>query len=127
MKNYRKIMILGLIIFFFLAFLSCGASNEEHEKTVAELNKIKAELEQAKKKLAEFSGAGSSDTGMAEKLREAQEKAGDLGEKLKAATTENSELKEKMGQMQSLIDELKQKLKDLQDKAKGLSGDLLKH
>ena len=126
MKNHQKAMILMVMIFFSVALFGCGASNEEHEKTVAELNKVKAELEQAKKKLAEFSGAGSSDTGMAEKLREAQEKAGDLGEKLKAATTENSELKEKMGQMQSLIDELKQKLKDLQDKAKGLSGDLLK-
>jgi peptidoglycan hydrolase CwlO-like protein len=126
MKNNQKVITLVAMIFFGFALFGCGVSKDEHEKTVTELNKIKAELEQAKKKLSEFSGTGSSDAGIAEKLRAAQEKAGDLSEKLKTAALENTELKKKMGQMQSLIDQLKQKLKDLQDKAKGLSGDLLK-
>ena len=126
MKNYLKVLTLMSIIFFSFAIFGCGVSKEEHDKTTAELNKIKTELEQAKAKITELTKDSKIGTEVEEKLRAFQEKESELKSKLENALSENDELKKKTEQMQSLIDQLKQKLKDLQDKAKGLSGDLLK-
>ncbi len=127
MSYLKKVPAMLVVLFFAFALTGCGVSKEEHEKIVEELNKVKAELAEAKKKIAELSGGGGISAGLTDKLREAQAKANELREKLEIVTGEKSELMEKLGNMQAEFDELMEKLKSFQGKSGGLPTDLLKN
>lgn len=127
MKHFKIVMALLVALCFSLSLFGCGGgvSEEEHGKVVQELNQVKAELKEAKAKIEELSGGGKASALIEDKLREAQQKAGDLAAKLKNMTTENSELKEKTAQLNAMLEDLKAKLKEFQEKAKSLPADLL--
>lgn len=102
MIKSRRFVVLTLAILGVLAIYGCGVNKDEHEKTVAELQQTKVELDQAKAKLAEIDKAMESsniDTKILEKLRSAQQKAGELSAKVKDLTVENEQLKKELAKM----------------------------
>ena len=54
MNASKKVLTSILVTLGIIALVGCGVSKEEHEKAVSELNKTKAELAQAKTKMAEM-------------------------------------------------------------------------
>ncbi|MDB9823309.1 hypothetical protein OAC89_06390 [Deltaproteobacteria bacterium] len=105
MKKPRGIMFLLVAILALFAISACGVSKGEHEKVVTELKETKVELEQAKLKIAEIERTielPQINTEIIEKLRSAQQKAGDLSAKVKSLTTENEELKEDLAKIKDM-------------------------
>ena len=87
-----------------LVISGCGISKNEHEKTVAELQQTKVELEQAKAKIAEIDKImerSKIDTEILAKLRSAQQKAGDLSAKVKELTIENEQLRKTLADIKA--------------------------
>jgi peptidoglycan hydrolase CwlO-like protein len=103
-EKFKKTFVLTVAVLTLLVISGCGVSKDEHGKTVTELQQTKVELEQAKAKLAEIDKAledSKIDTKILEKLRSAQQKAGDLSTRVKELTTENEKLKKEMAEMKS--------------------------
>ena len=101
MIKFRRLVVLTVALLGVLLISGCGVSKDEHEKTVAELQQAKAELEQTKAKLAEIDTlmeASKIDTKILEKLRSAQQKAGELSSKVKDLTIENEKLKKELAE-----------------------------
>lgn len=101
MIKFRRLVVLTVALFSVFLISGCGVSKDEHEKTVAELQQAKAELEQAKAKLAEIDTLmeeSKIDTKILEKLRSAQQKAGELSTKVKDLTIENERLKKELAE-----------------------------
>jgi CHASE3 domain sensor protein len=99
MIKFRRLIILTLALLGVLAISGCGVSKDEHEKTIAELQQTKIELEQTRAKIAEIDTlmeASNIDTTILEKLRSAQQKAGELSTKVKDLTIENEQLKKEL-------------------------------
>jgi CHASE3 domain sensor protein len=97
--KFRRLIILTLALLGVLAISGCGVSKDEHEKTIAELQQTKIELEQTRAKIAEIDTlmeASNIDTTILEKLRSAQQKAGELSTKVKDLTIENEQLKKEL-------------------------------
>ena len=93
-----------VVVLTLIVISGCGVSKDEHQKIVTELQQTKVELEQAKAKLAEIDKAledSKIDTKILEKLRSAQQKAGDLSTRVKELTTENEQLKKEMAEMKA--------------------------
>jgi outer membrane murein-binding lipoprotein Lpp len=102
--KFRRFVVLTAALLGVLAISGCGVSKDKHEKTVAELQQAKAELEQTKSKLAEIDTlmeASKIDTKILEKLRSAQQKAGELSVKVKDLTIENEKLKKELAEMKA--------------------------
>lgn len=105
MEKFRKIFVLTVAVLTLLVISGCGVSKDEHGKTVTELQQTKVELEQAKAKLAEIDKAledSKIDTKILEKLRSAQQKAGDLSTRVKELTTENEQLKDQLAKVKTV-------------------------
>jgi predicted RNA-binding protein with PIN domain len=103
-EKLRKIAVLTVAVLTVLVISGCGVSKDEHEKTVAELQQTKVELEQAKAKIAEIDKLmelSKIDTEILAKLRSAQQKAGDLSAKVKELTIENEQLKKALADMKA--------------------------
>ncbi len=104
MEKLRKIAVLTVAVLTVLVISGCGVSKDEHEKTVAELQQTKVELEQAKAKIAEIDKLmelSKIDTEILTKLRSAQQKAGDLSAKVKELTIENEQLKKALADIKT--------------------------
>lgn len=104
MEKLRKIAVLTVAVLTVLVISGCGVSKDEHEKTVAELQQTKVELEQAKAKIAEtdkLMELSKIDTEILTKLRSAQQKAGDLSAKVKELTIENERLRKALADMKA--------------------------
>jgi len=104
-EKFRKIFVLTVAVLTLLVISGCGVSKDEHGKTVTELQQTKVELEQAKAKLAEIDKAledSKIDTKILEKLRSAQQKAGDLSTRVKELTTENEQLKDQLAKVKTV-------------------------
>lgn len=104
MEKLRKIAVLTVAVLTVLVISGCGVSKDEHEKTVAELQQTKVELEQAKAKIAEIDKLmelSKIDTEILTKLRSAQQKAGDLSSKVKELTIENEQLRKALADMKA--------------------------
>ena len=104
MEKLRKIAVLTVAVLTVLVISGCGVSKDEHEKTVAELQQTKVELEQAKAKIAEIDKLmelSNIDTEILTKLRSAQQKAGDLSSKVKELTIENEQLRKALADMKA--------------------------
>jgi predicted RNA-binding protein with PIN domain len=104
MEKLRKIAVLTVAVLTVLVISGCGISKNEHEKTVAELQQTKVELEQAKAKIAEtdkLMELSKIDTEILTKLRSAQQKAGDLSAKVKELTIENERLRKALADMKA--------------------------
>ncbi len=104
MTKFRRFVVLSAALVGVLAISGCGVSKDEHEKTVAELQQAKAELEQIKSKLTEIDKImedSKIDTKILEKLRSAQQKAGELSLKVKDLTIENEKLKKELAEMKA--------------------------
>lgn len=124
MKLYRRGFYFLLVVFLIITISGCGVSEDEHEQILAELEKTKAELSQALSKIEELTGADKAGSNIEGKLRQAQEKAGELAAKLKDMTSQNSELKARIDKMQEMIEDFQQQLGAVTDKTKGLPKDL---
>jgi len=104
MEKLRKIAVLTVAVLTVLVISGCGVSKDEHEKTVAELQQTKVELEQAKAKIAEIDKLmelSKIDTEILTKLRSAQQKAGDLSSKVKELTIDNEQLRKALADMKA--------------------------
>jgi prefoldin subunit 5 len=133
MNASNKVLMSILVTFGIIALVGCGVSKEEHEKAVSELNKTKAELAQAKTKMADMEKSlseaqaqlksqaekpavaekpGTVDTGVQDKLAAAQKEAADLRAKVKSLTGENANLK-------GMLDKLKAEYAEIQKKLGG--------
>jgi len=102
--KFRGFAVLTLTLLGVIAISGCGVSKDEHEKTVVELQQTKVELDQAKAKLAEIDRAMEAskiDTKILEKLRSAQQKAGELSARVKDLTIENEQLKKELAKMKA--------------------------
>jgi len=102
--KFRRLVVLTVTLVGVLMISGCGVSKDKHEKTVAELQQAKAELEQAKSKLAGYDKAledSKIDTKILEKLRSAQQKAGELSARVKDLTIENEKLKKELAEMKA--------------------------
>ena len=105
MKKSRILIFLLAAILALFVITACGVSKDEHEKVVIELEQTKAELEQAKSKIAEIEKSieiPQIDTEIMEKLRSAQQKAGDLSVRVKSLTAENEQLKEDLAKIKDM-------------------------
>jgi len=102
--KFRRLVILTVALLGVLAISGCGVSKDEHEKTAAELQQTKIDLEQAKAKLAVFDTSmedSNIDTKILEKLRSAQQKAGELSARVKDLTIENEKLKKELAEIKA--------------------------
>ncbi len=54
MREFKRFLTFFFVTLAIIALAGCGVSKEEHEKTVAELSKTKADLAQANSKTAEL-------------------------------------------------------------------------
>jgi peptidoglycan hydrolase CwlO-like protein len=54
MKTFKRVLTSAFVILAVIAFAGCGVSKEDHEKAVSELSKTKADLAQAKTKMADL-------------------------------------------------------------------------
>jgi chromosome segregation ATPase len=139
MKALKRVLTLFFVTLAVIALVGCGASKEDYEKAVSELTKTKADLAQAKTKMAEMEKslsealaqlksqpkepapaenpaavekAAAGDTGMQEKLAAAQKEATDLRAKVDSLTGENANL-------QSMLEKLKAEYAEIQKKLEG--------
>jgi prefoldin subunit 5 len=133
MNATKKALMSILVTLGIIALVGCGVSKEEHEKAVSELNKTKAELAQAKTKMADMEKSLSEaqaqlksqaekaavaekpaavDTGTQDKLAAAQKEATDLRAKVESLTGENANLK-------GMLDKLKAEYAQIQKKLGG--------
>jgi predicted nucleic acid-binding Zn-ribbon protein len=139
MNALKRLLTLFFVTLAVIALVGCGVSKEEHEKAVSELNKTKAELAQAKTKIADMEKSlseaqaqlkskakepslaekpevvekpGAADTGMQDKLAAAQKDATDLRAKVESLTGENANLK-------GMLDKLKAEYAEIQKKLGG--------
>ena len=144
MNASKKVLMSILVTFGIIALISCGVSKEDHEKTVSELNKTKAELAQANTKMADMEKSlneaqaqlksqagkpspaekpavaekpGKVDTGTQDKLAASQKEATDCRAKVETLTKENSNLK-------ALLDKLKAEMAEVQKKLGGATQQL---
>jgi GTPase involved in cell partitioning and DNA repair len=102
--KFKRFVVLTAALLGVLAISGCSVSKGEHEKTIAELQQAKAELEQAKSKLAEIDKlmeVSKIDVKILDKLRSAQQKAGELSVKVKDLTIENEKLKKELAEMKA--------------------------
>ena len=129
MSTGKKCSILFTVLLFVLSVSACGVSKDDYEKVVTELEKTKSELSQARAKISEMEKGldiPKIDTEMMEKLKAAQDKAGELTEKVKSLTTDNKLLSENVAKLKSMLGDLQEKLKSIQGNTGGLPLDLLK-
>lgn len=142
MKKAKQCLFVGLILLIAIAFLGCGVSKEEHEKTVADLNQakgkiaefetalkqaqakpkaeVKAPAAEAKPAEAAEKPSAPADSGLEEKLAAAGKEAADLKEKLAGLTNENSSLKELIEKLKGQLAGLREKIPGIQTPAKEL-------
>ena len=57
MKALTRMVPFSVVAFAVIAMVGCGVSKDDHDKTVAELSKTKADLAQAKTKIADLEKA----------------------------------------------------------------------
>lgn len=135
MKAVKQVLIFSLVALAVIALVGCGVSKEEHEKTVSELNKAKADLAQANAKVAEMEKSlteaqaklksqamqpqppaekpaavekpATADTGMQGKL---EKEAADLRAKVESLTGENATLKSMLEKLKAEYAEIQKKL-----------------
>jgi len=142
MRTIHRISYILFVIFIAFALSGCGVSKDEHEKTVTELQKTKAELEKANAKIAKLelekanakiaklekalAGTPKIDAGITDKLRSARQKAIDLGAKVKNLTAENSVLNKNLEKLKAMFADLQKKIQSFQAQGTGSPLDLLK-
>ena len=140
MKALKQVLTFLVVTLAVIGLVGCGVSKEEHEKAVSELSKTKADLAQAKTKMADMDKSLSEaqaklksqamqppppaekpaeaekpaavDTGTQDKLAAAQKEAADLRAKVDSLTGENASLK-------GMLDKLKAEYADIQKKLGG--------
>ena len=139
MNASKKVLTSILVTLGIIALVGCGVSKEEHEKAVSELNKTKADLAQAKTKMAEMERSlnearaqlksqaqepstkenpaaaekpPAADIGMQAKLVASEKEVADLSAKVKTLTGENANL-------QSMLEKLKSEYAEIQKKLGG--------
>jgi septal ring factor EnvC (AmiA/AmiB activator) len=106
MKKRGGLVLICLSILIMLAVSACGVSENEYEGLVAELEKTKVELEQAKSRIAELEeslGLSKMGNDIMEKLKSAQQKAVNLSSKVKELAIENERLKKELAEIKSEI------------------------
>ena len=112
MKGSKTLLLLLSAILIVSVITACGISKEEYENTVADLARTKAELEEARSKIAEMEkslAVPASKTDIVEKLRSAQQKASDLSARVKSLTAENESLRDNLEKTKSLLNDLEKK------------------
>ena len=120
MKAFKQVLMSVSVTLVIVALVGCGVSEEEHEKTLAELDKVKAELAQANAKIAEMEKSEVADTGMQDKLAAAQKAANNLRAKVKSLTGENANLQNMLKKLKAQYAEIQKKLEGLQSPIKEL-------
>jgi septal ring factor EnvC (AmiA/AmiB activator) len=104
MKKRGGLVLICLSILIMFAVSACGVSENEYEGLVAELEKTKVELEQAKSRIAELEESlelSKMGTDIMEKLKSAQQKAVNLSSKVKELAIENERLKKELAEIKS--------------------------
>jgi len=139
MNALTRALTLLFVALVVTALVGCGVSKDDYDKAVSELSKTKADLAQAKTKMAEMEKSlseaqaqlksqpkepspaekpaavekpAAGDTGMQEKLAAAQKEATDLRAKVESLTGENANL-------QSMLEKLKAEYAEIQKKLGG--------
>jgi len=137
MNTSKKVLMPIIVALGIIAMVGCGVSKEDHEKAVSELSKTKAELDQAKTKMADMEKSlveaqaqlkgqakkpsptetppaqkqpETVDTGMQDKLAAAQKEAADLRAKVESLTGENANLKGMLDKLKAQYAEIQKKL-----------------
>lgn len=130
MKISNGFWMVFIVSALVLTFLGCGVSTEEHEKTVAELNTARAELNKANAKIDEMGKTllkiPKIDPELKNKLDAAQQQARSLGAKVKSLTTENSSLNAKLSELEAMAGDLQKQLNAFQGASKESPLDLFK-
>ena len=123
MSASKKVLVSILVTLGIIALVSCGGSKGDYEKAVSELDKTKAELAQAKAKMADMeksldearaqlkSQAGKPSPAEKPAVAAATEKeATDCRAKVESLTKENSSLKALVAKLKAEYAELQKKL-----------------
>ena len=91
MKALTRVLTFFFVALAATAFVGCGVSKEDYEKTVSELNKTKADLAQAKTKTAELEKALSENQAQAKtKIAELEKALSEAQSQLKSQPKEPS-------------------------------------
>jgi peptidoglycan hydrolase CwlO-like protein len=107
MRGFKRFLTCFFVTLAIIALAGCGVSKEDHEKTVAELSKTKADLAQANSKTAEL----EKSLGLAQ--AQAKSETSDLRAKVESLTSENANL-------QSTLEKLKTEYAEIQKKIEGM-------
>lgn len=132
MKNKKNGLIILSTIFVVFTLIGCGVSKDEHEKTVAELAKTKAELEKANLKIAEMEKSvlnipKINTADIQGQLQAAEKKARELSATVKSLTLENNALTDQMSKLKGTISDLEKKIQAFQQPSKDLPLDMFKN
>ena len=107
MRDFKQFLTFFFVTLAIIALAGCGVSKEEHEKTVAELSKTKADLAQANSKTAELEKSLSG------AQAQAKSETSVLRAKVESLTSENASL-------QSTLEKLKTEYAEIQKKIEGI-------
>jgi septal ring factor EnvC (AmiA/AmiB activator) len=125
MKALKQVVICLVATAVLFALTGCSTSNDESEKMVSQLNKTKAELEQANARIAELGEPSPRDTQVQNELAAAQQRAEMLDAKVKELTDENGRLGTVLEESNTKLAALEKKLQEFQGLAKDSKTDLL--
>jgi chromosome segregation ATPase len=151
MRTIKQVLTLAGVSIALFSLVGCGISKEEHEKAIAELDRTKAELEQANAKIADLEQSlseglakikgevqkpeviekepGKAEAGseeMLKKLASAEQEASELRAKVESLTGENSRLQDLLEKLKVQFAELQKKFEGLKSPSQDLPADLMK-
>ena len=112
MRDFKQFLTFFFVTLAIIALAGCGVSKEEHEKTVAELNKTKADLAQANSKTAEL---GKSLSGA---QAQAKSETSELRAKVESLTRENASLQSTLEKLKTEYAEIQKKIEAMQKPSK---------
>ena len=130
MKRQSLPFFICLAAVFAIWLAGCGVDTKEHQKVVSELESTRAELQQARTRIADMEQSlikiPKIDPKLQQKLTAAQEKLKQFSARITDLNSENGQLKGQLTKLQETVGELQRKLESFQKQTGSLPLDVFK-